>query len=386
MTDPNPETTEPVDIDRLYGDHPPETPASPATPATSASNTAKATNNASSSRRSAQPRNRNPVQTRRSFAPNRATLGPALVRDLNDDVPVVRHIRRENTSDYSRPFLTRDIALNSNRAQTIFEERFPEVDNSLHVLCDVMPEIAPNDVVEQTLKDLENLFDSIEQDMRKVIEAMIKTAESRGMLEADQMTRYDHARSYCAPVRTPYASRYCDLMKLFDEINSRADAMWIRGAMTTVMRRQMLNKWLTTMRNFNRQIYAMHQSALAQAGNRAEARRRRAEEARRAMVADLRRTRANGDNAAQAQAQTQPQAAVASTVADATSSPAPVSATNTAQAAEAPSSQQTETGSGVAAGAATEAAPASESSPVSETNTGTAKESEENVMTASTGA
>lgn len=354
MTDPNPETAEPVDIDRLYGDHPPETPASPATPATSASNTAKATNNASSSRRSAQPRNRNPVQTRRASVPNRATLGPSLVRDLTDDVPVVRHIRRDNTSDYSRPFLTRDIALNSNRAQTIFEERFPEVDNSLHVLCDVLPEIAPNDVVEQTLKDLENLFDSIEQDMRKVIEAMIKTAESRGMLEADQMTRYDHARSYCAPVRTPYASRYCDLMKLFDEINSRADAMWIRGAMTTVMRRQMLNKWLTTMRNFNRQIYAMHQSALAQAGNRAEARRRRAEEARRAMVADLRRTRANGDNAA--------------------------------QAAEAPSSQQTETGNGVAAGAATEAAPASESSPVSETNTGTAKESEENVTTASTGA
>lgn len=378
MTDPNPETAEPVDIDRLYGDHPPETPASPATPATSASNTAKATNNASSSRRSAQPRNRNPVQTRRASVPNRATLGPSLVRDLTDDVPVVRHIRRDNTSDYSRPFLTRDIALNSNRAQTIFEERFPEVDNSLHVLCDVLPEIAPNDVVEQTLKDLENLFDSIEQDMRKVIEAMIKTAESRGMLEADQMTRYDHARSYCAPVRTPYASRYCDLMKLFDEINSRADAMWIRGAMTTVMRRQMLNKWLTTMRNFNRQIYAMHQSALAQAGNRAEARRRRAEEARRAMVADLRRTRANGDNAAPA--------AVASTVADATSSPAPVSATNTAQAAEAPSSQQTETGNGVAAGAATEAAPASESSPVSETNTGTAKESEENVTTASTGA
>lgn len=355
MTDPNPETADPVDIDRLYGDHPPETPASPATPATSASNTAKATNNASSSRRSAQPRNRmNPVQTRRASVPNRATLGPSLVRDLTDDVPVVRHIRRDNTSDYSRPFLTRDIALNSNRAQTIFEERFPEVDNSLHVLCDVLPEIAPNDVVEQTLKDLENLFDSIEQDMRKVIEAMIKTAESRGMLEADQMTRYDHARSYCAPVRTPYASRYCDLMKLFDEINSRADAMWIRGAMTTVMRRQMLNKWLTTMRNFNRQIYAMHQSALAQAGNRAEARRRRAEEARRAMVADLRRTRANGDNAA--------------------------------QAAEAPSSQQTETGNGVAAGAATEAAPASESSPVSETNTGTAKESEENVTTASTGA
>lgn len=378
MTDPNPETAEPVDIDRLYGDHPPETPASPATPATSASNTAKATNNASSSRRSAQPRNRNPVQTRRASVPNRATLGPSLVRDLTDDVPVVRHIRRDNTSDYSRPFLTRDIALNSNRAQTIFEERFPEVDNSLHVLCDVLPEIAPNDVVEQTLKDLENLFDSIEQDMRKVIEAMIKTAESRGMLEADQMTRYDHARSYCAPVRTPYASRYCDLMKLFDEINSRADAMWIRGAMTTVMRRQMLNKWLTTMRNFNRQIYAMHQSALAQAGNRAEARRRRAEEARRAMVADLRRTRANGDNAAPV--------AVASTVADATSSPAPVSATNTAQAAEAPSSQQTETGNGVAAGAATEAAPASESSPVSETNTGTAKESEENVTTASTGA
>lgn len=378
MTDPNPETAEPVDIDRLYGDHPPETPASPATPATSASNTAKATNNASSSRRSAQPRNRNPVQTRRASVPNRATLGPSLVRDLTDDVPVVRHIRRDNTSDYSRPFLTRDIALNSNRAQTIFEERFPEVDNSLHVLCDVLPEIAPNDVVEQTLKDLENLFDSIEQDMRKVIEAMIKTAESRGMLEADQMTRYDHARSYCAPVRTPYASRYCDLMKLFDEINSRADAMWIRGAMTTVMRRQMLNKWLTTMRNFNRQIYAMHQSALAQAGNRAEARRRRAEEARRAMVADLRRTRANGDNAAPA--------AVASTVADATSSPAPVSATNTAQAAEAPSSQQTETGSGVATEAATEAAPASESSPVSETNTGTAKESEENVTTASTGA
>lgn len=378
MTDPNPETADPVDIDRLYGDHPPETPASPATPATSASNTAKATNNASSSRRSAQPRNRNPVQTRRASVPNRATLGPSLVRDLTDDVPVVRHIRRDNTSDYSRPFLTRDIALNSNRAQTIFEERFPEVDNSLHVLCDVLPEIAPNDVVEQTLKDLENLFDSIEQDMRKVIEAMIKTAESRGMLEADQMTRYDHARSYCAPVRTPYASRYCDLMKLFDEINSRADAMWIRGAMTTVMRRQMLNKWLTTMRNFNRQIYAMHQSALAQAGNRAEARRRRAEEARRAMVADLRRTRANGDNAAPA--------AVASTVADATSSPAPVSATNTAQAAEAPSSQQTETGNGVAAGVATEAAPASESSPVSETNTGTAKESEENVTTASTGA
>lgn len=378
MTDPNPETADPVDIDRLYGDHPPETPASPATPATSASNTAKATNNASSSRRSAQPRNRNPVQTRRASVPNRATLGPSLVRDLTDDVPVVRHIRRDNTSDYSRPFLTRDIALNSNRAQTIFEERFPEVDNSLHVLCDVLPEIAPNDVVEQTLKDLENLFDSIEQDMRKVIEAMIKTAESRGMLEADQMTRYDHARSYCAPVRTPYASRYCDLMKLFDEINSRADAMWIRGAMTTVMRRQMLNKWLTTMRNFNRQIYAMHQSALAQAGNRAEARRRRAEEARRAMVADLRRTRANGDNAAPA--------AVASTVADATSSPAPVSATNTAQAAEAPSSQQTETGNGVAAGVATEAAPASESSPVSETNTGTAKESEENVTTASTSA
>ena len=32
MTDPNPETAEPVDIDRLYGDHPPETPASLPTP------------------------------------------------------------------------------------------------------------------------------------------------------------------------------------------------------------------------------------------------------------------------------------------------------------------------------------------------------------------
>lgn len=199
-----------------------------------------------------------------------------FVRDDSTVVPVIGGVNRQQTSDYSRAYITRRFSIRSNRAQVMFEHAYDRVDYSLQILTSVISDIASEDYANQVQKEVDELFSAFEDNIKKGLESLRQVLIKRGVSEKDFRSGYDHPRTYDTPVRSPYSLRYLDLVQRYDDINAYTDCLWLHGFLDTRMRSQTADLWEKTFRRFASDLAQLRLRALREAGEESNKRYRAA--------------------------------------------------------------------------------------------------------------
>lgn len=197
-----------------------------------------------------------------------------FVQDASTVVPIIGGVNRQQTSDYSRAYITRRFSIHSNRAQVMFEHAYDRVDYSLQILTSVISDIASEDYANQVQKEVDELFSAFEGNINKGLESLRQVLSKRGVSEKDFRSGYDHPRTYDTPVRSPYSLRYLDLVQRYDDINAYADCLWLHGFLDTRMRSQTADLWEKTFRRFTSDLSRLRLRALHVAGEESNKRYR----------------------------------------------------------------------------------------------------------------
>lgn len=200
----------------------------------------------------------------------------AAAESAEDQVPEVRRARRTRASDFSRPYLATRFQLYSDTAQILFERTYPRIDNSLYMLCVVIPSFGTEEQSRRDQQALEDIFQSVESELADALENNLDQMRRSQVPKEAQMTSYDHKRIYDVPLRSPYARRYLALFSRYDQLIAHLDALWINGLLPQEHRIRIGQAWERRLRNVVRIIYNLRLDALHRAGESARIAAKRA--------------------------------------------------------------------------------------------------------------
>ena len=210
---------------------------------------------------------RNEGQGRRVLTAVR-TRAPRFVSDQEAYVPNVEQVTRQQTSDYSRAFITKRVTVRSNRSQILFEHGYDRVDYSLQILTGVISEISSDKFADQVQNRVESMFDELEENLDKTIESTKAMLEKRGLSDRDGQSAYDHPRTYETPVRSPFSIRYLNLIGKHDLLTSLVDCLWLNGYMPSRVQTQSSRLWESRFRRFARDLNVLRTETLNEIGER----------------------------------------------------------------------------------------------------------------------
>lgn len=193
---------------------------------------------------------------------------PRFVSDQEAYVPNVEQVTRQQTSDYSRAFITKRVTVRSNRSQILFEHGYDRVDYSLQILTGVISEISSDKFADQVQSRVESMFDELEENLDKTIESTKAMLEKRGLSDRDGQSAYDHPRTYETPVRSPFSIRYLNLIGKHDLLTSLVDCLWLNGYMPSRVQTQSSRLWESRFRRFARDLNVLRTETLNEIGER----------------------------------------------------------------------------------------------------------------------
>lgn len=193
---------------------------------------------------------------------------PRFVSDQETYVPNVEQVTRQQTSDYSRAFITKHVTVRSNRSQILFEHGYDRVDYSLQILTGVISEISSDNFADQVQNRVESMFDELEENLDKTIESTKAMLEKRGLSDRDGQSAYDHPRTYETPVRSPFSIRYLNLIGKHDLLTSLVDCLWLNGYMPSRVQTQSSRLWESRFRRFARDLNVLRTETLNEIGER----------------------------------------------------------------------------------------------------------------------
>lgn len=196
------------------------------------------------------------------------TRAPRFVSDQEAYVPNVEQVTRQQTSDYSRAFITKRVTVRSNRSQILFEHGYDRVDYSLQILTGVISEISSDKFADQVQNRVESMFDELEENLDKTIESTKAMLEKRGLSDRDGQSAYDHPRTYETPVRSPFSIRYLNLIGKHDLLTSLVDCLWLNGYMPSRVQTQSSRLWESRFRRFARDLNVLRTETLNEIGER----------------------------------------------------------------------------------------------------------------------
>lgn len=197
------------------------------------------------------------------------------VVDQKTDVPSVKAVNRQLSTDYSRAYITREFSIGSNQVQLFFEHSYDRTDYALQVLSAVIPVLATDEFADAILSELDALFRDFSESLDKAIKSTQSMLAKRHLNERTARSAYDHPRTYETPVRSPYSLRFLNLISKYDSLTSYVDSLWLNGYMPSRMQNQTASLWETRFRRFatdlnNLRIRAL-QDAAAESNKRVRA-------------------------------------------------------------------------------------------------------------------
>lgn len=187
------------------------------------------------------------------------------VQYADASVPRVQREVRRAPMDYSRAYLKQPIDLASDRAQRLFESTYERTDQTLVVATLVIEAIGRPELIDQTYETLHNLFDNMEQQLMKCLDALKAGMDKKKIPEALQVAAYDHKRTYEAPIHTPFSSRFISIITLFDRVVARTEAAWVNRLLDSASKRDMITKWDQAVRSFITELGRVRNNAMRQA-------------------------------------------------------------------------------------------------------------------------
>ena len=170
-----------------------------------------------------------------------------------DAVPRVSTQKRR-PSDYARSFIQQKFALQSNRAQVVFERVYGRTDAYLTFLTVSIADRGMLKLAERLEIELDRRFTKIESDIETTISECDRLFDDRHVPVANRRALSDKTRIYDVPLRTNFSARFLQFFSRFDELLCRVEALWINGIIRASGRSQMIEKWDRQVRNFTGSI------------------------------------------------------------------------------------------------------------------------------------
>ena len=163
-----------------------------------------------------------------TFTPLAAVMDEVNEEAQADAVPRVSTQRRR-PSDYARSFIQQKFALQTNRAQVVFERVYGRTDNYLTFLTVSIADRGMLKLAERLEGELDKRFEKIESEIEAACTECDRLFDERRVPVANRRALSDKTRIYDVPLRTNFSARFLQLFSRFDELLCRVEALWING-------------------------------------------------------------------------------------------------------------------------------------------------------------
>lgn len=195
----------------------------------------------------------------------------AVIEEANEEaqadaVPRVSTQRRR-PSDYARSFIQQKFALQTNRAQVVFERVYGRTDNYLTFLTVSIADRGMLKLAERLEVELDRRFSKIESEIEAACTECDRLFDDRRVPVANRRALSDKTRIYDVPLRTNFSARFLQLFSRFDELLCRVEALWINGIIRATGRSQMIEKWDRQVRSFTGGIRGLRDRTLKELAN-----------------------------------------------------------------------------------------------------------------------
>ncbi|GLW61705.1 hypothetical protein Hthe01_20540 [Hydrogenophilus thermoluteolus] len=127
----------------------------------------------------------------------------------------------------SLPYFVQKIRLNSFHAQQVFNRGFDRCANAIFTLSVVLRAIGTEDQAREVEGVVDDRFNRMFEELRAESARLDKLAEANG-IEMGGID-YTHPKEVEARISTPRAVRYAGLIREFDGLVSKFDALWLSG-------------------------------------------------------------------------------------------------------------------------------------------------------------
>ncbi len=196
-----------------------------------------------------------------TFTPLAAVMDEVNEEAQADAVPRVSTQRRR-PSDYARSFIQQKFALQTNRAQVVFERVYGRTDNYLTFLTVSIADRGMLKLAERLEGELDKRFEKIESEIEAACTECDRLFDERRVPVANRRALSDKTRIYDVPLRTNFSARFLQLFSRFDELLCRVEALWINGIIRASGRSQMIEKWDRQVRSFTGSIRSLRDRTL----------------------------------------------------------------------------------------------------------------------------
>lgn len=196
-----------------------------------------------------------------TFTPLAAVMDEVNEEAQADAIPRVSTQRRR-PSDYARSFIQQKFALQTNRAQVVFERVYGRTDNYLTFLTVSIADRGMLKLAERLEGELDKRFEKIESEIEAACTECDRLFDERRVPVANRRALSDKTRIYDVPLRTNFSARFLQLFSRFDELLCRVEALWINGIIRASGRSQMIEKWDRQVRSFTGSIRSLRDRTL----------------------------------------------------------------------------------------------------------------------------
>lgn len=169
-----------------------------------------------------------------------------------------------NSVKDTRPSSNVAIVLNTNSAFKNLMYNYQYVDDALFHIAVVLRIIASQSVIDETDKDVEDAFVSIEEDLKASIAKLKADAEAEG-LDLTQFRDYQQVRELTIRYHSPKSHRFLKIIQMVDEFNSIVDAAWLANKFTDDSHAKLLRGWSLNIGNLSRRLINIRRNAVDRA-------------------------------------------------------------------------------------------------------------------------
>ena len=188
--------------------------------------------------------------------PLTGTLDESIDDTHPEAIPRVSTQKRR-PSDYARSFIQQKFALQSNRAQVVFERVYGRTDANLTFLTVSIADRGMLKLAERLEVELDRRFTRIETELEAASAECDRLFDDRRVPVSNRRALSDKTRIYDVPLRTNFSARFLQLFTRFDELLCRVEALWINGIIRATGRSQMIEKWDRQVRSFTGTIRSL---------------------------------------------------------------------------------------------------------------------------------
>jgi hypothetical protein len=127
----------------------------------------------------------------------------------------------------SNPYFTQKIRLNSFHAQQVFDRGFELCANAIFSLSVVLRIIGTDEQAREVEGIVDERLNKMFEDMRGEVARLEKLAEANGI--EFKGIEYSRPKEVEAKITSPRAVRYVGLIREFDGLVAKLDALWLSG-------------------------------------------------------------------------------------------------------------------------------------------------------------